>query len=617
MLRGKSLKFPSHFGRAKSILSLPRFFPTVTTIGFFYAFLIALECGARTPHVPQNLRFNTSLPSPTFNPNPIFKNRRLSLSPKLGPFINTTITNRLHMIHGSNPHLRERSGVYPDLTVRSVPPNLSRFDYPWRLPARIHLPTLEESRYRVLYSPLRSISGDGLGHAMATVNADLSTALRLNLTYTHRIASFASLTRQPTVNDTSDAMHYRHGGAVEELFGWGVEEIPRERVQHSICPDEKIPTSNYDCCVCTHRDLNRRKLQLRSLRSHLPHRYPFARSPLNFNQVVEVPSHLSYFYPYPPTQQSVYNAKKFLQMHYKPYTVFSMPHSYCNRSPAYSIFEAPQRSFFFHKYWDIHGRKSSSAITSNDKSRYKSVEDYRMNSLKDGVIRPLAPRASLNNLKQSCVQIAIHARRGDFFLVRRPMVPTIAFARLVRLVVARVIRNHRNDVFSRMPICVSIYSEGQSRNRGLKVQGHDVSTMNNEYVDVDGSVQSEAAVLQMFRNTTIDKLGRVFGRNDLSVSLRVSRNTILTVHEMVAADIFIGSQSGLSTQVVGSISRAGLILLPCCDRIPANGHIPFSFRSNDKYGSHLVTDDSLATMQLLWHEFSEANSASAGHIFRN
>lgn len=149
----------------------------------------------------------------------------------------------------------------------------------------------------------------------------------------------------------------------------------------------------------------------------------------------------------------------------------------------------------------------------------------------------------------------------------------------------------------------------------MSVRGHDVATMNNEYVDVDGSVQSEADLLQMFRDTNIDKLGNVFSKNDLTVSLRVSQNTVLTVHEMVAADIFIGSRSGLSMQVVGSISRASFILLPCCDRISAIGYTPFSYHSNDNDGSRLVTDESLTTMQLLWHEFSQANSVSAEHAF--
>lgn len=593
---------------------LPRFFPTITTVGFFFAFFIALECGARTPHDTQNFESKKSSPHSTFKPAPNSKSEQIPVFSKPRPFFSANLTNRLQMTN-QNSHLRHKSDAHPESTIRSVPPNINRFDYPWRLPPRVRLPTLEESRYRVLYSPLRSISGDGLGHAMATVNADLSTAIRLNLTYTHRIATFASLTRQPIINDSSDATYYQHGAAVEELFGWGVGEIPRERVQHSICPDENIPNSDYDCCVCAHRDLSRRKLQLRSTRSHLPHRYPFAHSPLNFNQVVEIPTQLSYFYPHPPTQHSVHYSKKFLQTHYKPYTVFSMPHSYCNKSPAYSIFEAPQRSFFFHKYWDVHGRKLPSVPTPHEKKRYRNTEDYRLSSLKDGVIQPLTPRAPLTNFKQTCVQIAIHARRGDFFLVRRPMVPTIAFVRLVRLVVAKVVRNHRNDAFSRMPICVAIYSEGQSRSKDMRVRGHDVATMNDEYVDVDGSVQSGADLLRMFRDTNIDKLGRVFSKNGLTVSLRVSQNTILTVHEMAAADIFIGSQSGLSTQVVGSISRAAFILLPCCDRISAIGHVPFSYRSNDDDGSRLVTDDSLTTMQLFWHEFSQANGVSAEYAF--
>lgn len=600
-----------------SPLSLRPSCSTVITSVFFFAFFVALENGARTPYFSEALSRQASL-RPNSKGASIAKIKR---PPTSTPQV--TIRPAANKAFPSNSsHLQSTEAELPTL-YRTVPPAVNRFDYPWRLPARLRLPTLQQSNYRVLYSPLRSVSGEGLGHAMATVNADLSTAIRLRLTYTHRIASFASLTRQPSgVNESDfyegadDISKYQHGGAIEELFGWGVGEIPRERIQHSICPDNKMATSPYDCLVCTQHDLAKRKQQLKSIQTHLPHRHPFAQAPLNFNQIVEIPTNLSYFYPYPPTQQAQHNVKTFLQSHSKPYTVFYMPKAYCDRSPAYSVFGAPQRSFFFHKYWDAHGyKKDKYTVQPNSKratqnQRYKNFNDYRLHSSEGGLILPLLSRAPLAKLKQHQIQIAIHARRGDFFQAGRPMVSTLSFARMVRILVSQVIRYRRDDIFSRMPISVAFYSEGQSRKGHIAVRGHDTSTMNDEYIDADRTVQNETTVEKMLRNNSIDNLGNVFGTTGLSVSLRVSQNTVLSVHEMVAADIFIGSQSGLSTHVVGSMCRAAVVLLPCCNRNRMSNFIPFN-NVKDTDGSHLINVEYIKAMRVLWNAFSKANSASA------
>lgn len=77
---------------------------------------------------------------------------------------------------------------------------------------------------------------------MATLNAEVMTALRLGLTYTHRVARYGSLVsldfkrniglgrEKGSVAGLSPA-----GGRIEGFFGWGVGEIPREAVQEVAC----------------------------------------------------------------------------------------------------------------------------------------------------------------------------------------------------------------------------------------------------------------------------------------------------------------------------------------------------------------------------------------------
>jgi hypothetical protein len=83
----------------------------------------------------------------------------------------------------------------------------SRFDVPWDYVKPLRAKTPTESNNRYLYSPTAPSSTDGIGHAMAQVNAEITTALTLGITYTHRVSSFGSLTLD------------ENSSAVEEFFG--------------------------------------------------------------------------------------------------------------------------------------------------------------------------------------------------------------------------------------------------------------------------------------------------------------------------------------------------------------------------------------------------------------
>lgn len=86
----------------------------------------------------------------------------------------------------------------------------------------------------------------------------------------------------------------------------------------------------------------------------------------------------------------------------------------------------------------------------------------------------------------------------------------------------------------------------------------------------------------------------LIGRN-VQVSMRISTPTLSAIQEMTKADWFIGSMSGLSTNVVGSLSR-GIRLLPMrlCRNSPLLGEC------------FELTDGSLDEKKLsrLWKQYS-------------
>lgn len=503
----------------------------------------------------------------------------------------------IKQVHSNSNNGARDSKGYP-ITTRKVPRNVNRFDYPWRIPARVHLPTPKQSHNRILYSPIRDNSGDGLGHSMATINADLTTALRFNLTYTHRIASYGSL----SFHSTSPNATFQHAGAVEQLFGWGAGEIPRERIQFSICPNKSTAHGPNKCRECNNSHLieRRRELTLQE--------YVRTNSRVNWqlrvDQIVPLPIQLSYRFPHYNTLDQSDEIEAFAKLHNKPFTVFTMPASYCMNSPAYSKFRPVSQAFFFHKYWDAHATrpdgKLSARIGRDVPVMYEEpFEDYQSRVSHGPVIGSSAPRSTLTRMNQGHINIAIHARRGDFFVALRPMVATRTFAKVVRLLMAQVI-NKQSDKFSSMPVSVSIYSEGRSIKGGAP-KGHDVNRMTREYIDHDGSTQNEQEVERIFRDKKLDNFGDVFA-NGLEVSLRVSENTILCIHEMIAADVFIGSRSGLSINVVGSISRAAFSLLPWRDIESEKTQIPFEGENGS------VLDENLASMKNMWRTFVDAHT---------
>lgn len=494
------------------------------------------------------------------------------------------------------------------LTIR-VPRASCRFDVPWRSPPRPHLPSLQESRGRLLYSGVREAVSDGLGHGMATTNADVSTALRLGVTYTHRVAKYGSLVGQsfnnellsrnstendkkPTIAGLSD-----EAGRIEGFFGWGVGEVPREAVQDAACDFRDEDGSISKCKLCTEADLRRVKKARR--RDNQPR--------LRIDHIVEIPISLSYKFPHRATRAVNDSLAAFLKKHNKPYTAFHMPHELCAKSPAYSKFFPSSRSFFFHKYWDAHAcypprdpRVGLRVIS--------SMRLYRESWATTLRIPGVPSRGRLPRLQEHELTVAIHARRGDFFHVGRPMVPTASFARVVRKVVAEIASH--NKTFARMPIAVNIYSEGQPKKGHGGGVGHNIEYLTTDYQDADGKTLDVPALKRIFRDNKLDSLGNVF-RNGLRVTLRVSENTVLCLHEMVASDIFVGSMSGMSLHLVGSLSRGAMQILPARMEEPNawHGHIRFDSKTGK------MSPSELGLVRTYWSEFSAANEDSARRAY--
>lgn len=443
-----------------------------------------------------------------------------SLTEKSG----TLLTRQTSQVHKIWPGESE-------LTISHVAFHRNRYDHPWLLPKRIEFPTITESRNRILYSPVREAAGDGIGHAFGTMNAEVGVALRLGLSYTHRNAQYGSLT---TVNRN----------AVESFFGWGVETRDRAWVRENFCISNYIGHRMH-CQTCN----NLKKNSTMGLAW--------------FQQLVEVPLSLSY------RRQTCSIAdgelfesiacknpiQKFLLKHNKANTIFQMPVRMCDKAPVDGFVDSASRSYFFHKYWDLHGglyHKSSRSFP--DPVRAKMHIENQHNEV---------TRRPPVRFKEDALVFAIHARRGDFFDVKRPMTSIRTFAIVIQQVM-QIIHDQRG-IFSRLPVSVHVYSEGRSKDNTVST-GHNITQMTKEFYDSDGIKRNGSWIADLIRNQKQAKKSRSsepdLFRNGLAVYLHIATDTIQALHEMVSADVFIGSSSAMSKFLVSSLSRGAFQLIP-------------------------------------------------------
>lgn len=413
--------------------------------------------------------------------------------------------------------LRDRvdDAVTELLLKKSTAPSLalehpvkSRFDMPWQRIPKVRTKSLKESRNRILYSPIAASGTSGIGHVMATVNAEITTALGLGLTYTHRKPSFGLLTKT-------------NPNTLEDFFGWGENEIPRVRVQTELCQtdfvdDQKMPErvlrkKGRQCPVCHGLSTNSHNSTLNVVRTvNVPHEVSFRDQACKSGDCArEFSSHAE---------------------HNLPNTLLLMSANRCGLLPAMSNF-SQSAPWFYWKYWSRspRTRRGDHDVT------------YRPDEL----------------------NIAVHIRRGDFLSVtNRDVTKSHVFAKVIRSVQSMIQRH--GGPFASLPVAVHIYSEGKRRPGSNTTSLHNIDELSNEYVDSEGVVRDVSwwrALLEQTSPQSTAGNNTLSSFNPVRIVMKISVDTIVSLHEMIAADVFVGSRSGLSWNVVGSLSR-GLQLHP-------------------------------------------------------
>lgn len=394
------------------------------------------------------------------------------------------------------------------VTIFEVPEKWNRFQTPWFRPPTVLLKISKESNYRYLYSSARLMTSDGIGHSMGTVNYELNMALRMNLTYTHRVAIYSSLSRKDPQ-------------AVEKFFGWGDREIPRTLIQKEGCNPENgswpKPRKVYVCRFCKTANKN---------------------GSMGINELITIPDELG------PRctildPNCKENTTRFLAAHSRSHTVFQLPDSTCS-PPASDSNYLQTKDFFYHKYWDKHGRLPWLGPL-NDRKEFKTVD-----------------------FNQQELNVAIHVRRGDFLepktRVIRQVTDDSTFANLFRD--AMVIVQEVGGAFADMKVAVHIYSEGKLIREGVS-STHSVDMQDKQYYDANGIPRDAVWWKYQISNSlkSQDTTLPVGFENRFRVVLHISDDTLTSLHEMISADIFIGSVSGLSVNLVWSLAR-GVLLVP-------------------------------------------------------
>ena len=341
------------------------------------------------------------------------------------------------------------------------------------------------------------------------INFELLIAHELNVGYVHRRSTYGSLT------PPKDLL------AVERLFGWDVSETRDEVLQRSC---KRVVYDNTGC-----------KGGMKTKKGG-----PFCQELKGvkvgglFKRIVFIPTELIDCYvigrsPYECGQELRRFGKRFAEND----TMFQMVPGRC--SPDYRMprFEKT-RGWLLGKYWGFHGGKGekegSGMLEGRDKSREIGLNEKR-------------------------VQVAVHVRRGDFMnFTDRVMIEDERYAEVVVKVKRLIDRRYGKNVGMDM----HVYSEGVPKN-GWYRNNHDVNEMLPVYMTekgekVDADKHWEKVLKKLIRR-------RGIWTEDLNVFTHIASDTVTAIHEMISADFFVGSLSGLSLQLVNVYSR-GFVILP-------------------------------------------------------
>lgn len=449
------------------------------------------------------------------------------------------------------------------VNVTVIPRSWNRYDLPWFVPKVNYPKSLKDSNHRIIYAPTKRSMSDGLGHSMTAINYELLVALRFGLAYSHRRSTYSSLTAVAP-------------DAVEDFFGWGDGYLPRETVREECEPTGgEWTTDDHKCVACA---------RLRT-----------GGGELHMQRLVQIPYRLAH------KCASYHNGRehcdvaiaRFLEQHNDSHTVFQLPTEVCHHPTSDSDMNDSKGLFFAH-YWRRHARRG-------------------------GVFARIPsppPSARTLRLQEARVNVAVHVRRGDFLRndvrVKRGIMLDETYAAVIADVVAIISRV--DSVFQDMPVSIHIYSEGGIEEK-QPYSSHATDIQNKQYFDASGTPRDVAWWKALLRSTLprSEIGGSVERIKTAEVEMHISDDTLTSLHEMIAADVFIGSRSGLSTQLVWSLSR-GIVVVPmsssnalelgkigqvCCS-------VPFDHDSG-------IFDAS--RFRRYWEAYSVANGPSAERAF--
>lgn len=376
----------------------------------------------------------------------------------------------------------------------------SRYLHPWQNVPIVKPLRLEQARNRVLYSPLRVLGSDGLGHGMATKNAEITTALRLGIAYTHRAPKFGSLSE-------------KNEKVMEDFFGWGAAETSGKTFHEENCVPTPAPIAPIqhelgvrDCNICS------------AIKKS---------SPLKLKRVVAVPEDISFRAPHVAKPQ----VNSLITRHNDSHTVFQMAADRCGKYPILVDF-SDSRPWFYHKYWKTHGVPENNI-------KAQSLALYGRPNVERAYEESPSSAALVDNPLQFNdheISIAVHVRRGDFFEAKnRKMIGDHVYTKLIRS--AQDVIEEQGGPFATMPVAVYIYSEGKPKNNGSFLT-HIRSELTKEYLDYNGTVRDAKWWQDLLRSDTPQSAGRPNERKGKipklpRVELRISKPTIESLHQMI------------------------------------------------------------------------------------
>lgn len=319
---------------------------------------------------------------------------------------------------------------------------------------------------------------------------------------------------------------------------------------------------------------------------------------LNMRHLVSIPERISL--PYRTNvNQSVHDL---LSRYNEPHTIFQVGEERCGSYPIHVDFSL-SRPWFYWKYWNKH-----TILPNNIAGQKRALfGDFRTAAERANVsYEPSSASLQVNPLefRDKELTIAVHVRRGDFFQAsNRKMIRDSAYVQIIRTV--QDIVEEAGGPFARMPVAVYIYSEGKPK-EGHQHTTHIRSKLTREYQDISGTVRDGKWWQDLLSKQHPQHEGRPPSRRGKvlripRVELRISRPTVETLHQMMRADVFIGSASGLSTYLVRALAR-GVQLYP---GMPEKTVEAFCCSTGTNWDTGTFDRDRFLAQ---WKKYSEANA---------